>query len=194
GWTEQCALWSKGDMEVVKQMRCIESMLPFPLRGFDSDNGSEFINHRLLKHFIDRKVPVQFTRSRAYKKNDNAHVEQKNWTHVRQWLGYERIDVREAVELLNQLYTAEWRLFHNYYCPSMKLISKERQGSKTIKKHDNPQTPYQRILESDQISDYTKRNLTHVFENTNPLILKEKIKKKLRQVFKLCYNSRAEHN
>jgi hypothetical protein len=130
GWSEQRAVWAKLDGAVVKQMRSIEKALPFPLLGFDSDNGGEVINHLLFRHFVDRERPVQFTRSRAYRKNDNAHIEQKNWTHVRQWLGYDRLDNPEVIPLLNELYTAEWRLYHNFYCPSVKLLSKERIGSK----------------------------------------------------------------
>ena len=90
GWTEQRAVWGKGETGVLEQIHHIEQSLPFPLLGFDSDNGSEFLNYHLLRHFTERKKPIQFTRSRAYHKDDNAHVEQKNWTHVRQWLGYNR--------------------------------------------------------------------------------------------------------
>ena len=92
GWTEQRAVWGKGEMGVLEQINNLEKMLPFPLLGFDCDNGSEFLNHHLLRHFTQRKSPVRFTRSRAYHKDDNAHVEQKNWTHVRQWLGHARLD------------------------------------------------------------------------------------------------------
>jgi hypothetical protein len=136
GWTEQRAVWGKGQTGVLEQIHHIEQSLPFALRGFDCDNGSEFLNHHLLRHFTGRRQPVQFTRSRAYHKDDNAHVEQKNWTHVRQWLGYERFADPSIVPLLNALYTNEWRLFHNFFCPSMKLIAKERIGSKTLKRHD----------------------------------------------------------
>lgn len=183
GWTEQRAVWAKRDEDVVEKMRSIEKALPFPMRGFDCDNGSEFINHLLIKHFLDRRESVQFTRSRAYHKNDNAHVEQKNWTHVRQWLGYERFEKPEAVGLMNELYENEWRLFHNFYCPSVKLLSKERVGSKVIKKHDAPKTPYQRIQESPHISDYTKRGLQRIFENTNPFHLRRRMEEKIAKIF-----------
>jgi hypothetical protein len=183
GWTEQRAVWAKREEDVVEQMQSIEKALPFPLLGFDSDNGGEFLNHRLLKHFLGRRKPVQFTRSRAYKKNDNAHVEQKNWTHVRQWLGYDRLDKPEVIALMNELYENEWRLFHNFYCPSVKLLSKQRVGSKTIKKHDEPKTPYQRVQESEHISDYAKRGLQHIFEHTNPFHLRRRMEEKLKKVF-----------
>ena len=132
GWTEQRAIFGKGERGVVEQVKDVEQLLPFPLLGFDCDNGSEFLNYHLMRHFAGRSVA--FTRSRAYHKDDNAHIEQKNWTHVRQWLGYERLDRPEAVPLLNDLYPTEWRLFHSFFCPSVKLIAKERIGSKTVKR------------------------------------------------------------
>src|SRR5208337_4542570 len=143
GWTEQRAVWGKGETDTLEQIKQIEKALPFPLLGFDCDNGGEFLNYHLLRHFTKRDKPVQFTRSRAYHKDDNAHVEQKNWTHVRQWLGYQRLDDPKVVPLLNNLYALEWRLFHNFFFPSVKLLSKQRVGSKTIKYHDSPKTPYQ---------------------------------------------------
>jgi hypothetical protein len=126
GWTEQRAVWGKGETGVLEQIRHIEQALPFPLLGFDSDNGSEFLNYHLLRHFSQRKKPIQFTRSRAYHKDDNAHVEQKNWTHVRQWLGYDRLDNSKVIPLLNNLYTQEWRSFLNFFLPSVKLLDKEK--------------------------------------------------------------------
>ncbi len=92
GWTEQRAIWGKGEIDVVKQLQDIESCIPFHLLGFDCDNGSEFLNWHLIRHFQNRKQPIQVTRSRPYHKDDNAHIEQKNWTHVRQWLGYSRFE------------------------------------------------------------------------------------------------------
>jgi len=124
GWTEQRAVWGKGETGIIQQIQDIEDSLPFPLLGFDCDNGGEFLNYHLLRHFTERKQRVQFTRSRAYHKDDNSHVEQKNWTHVRQWLGYHRFDIPEIVPLLNKLYKTEWRSFHNFFCPSVKLIAK----------------------------------------------------------------------
>jgi hypothetical protein len=193
GWSEQRALWGKEDKAMVEQMRSIERALPFPLLGFDSDNGSEFLNHLLFKHFVNRKKPVVFTRSRAYRKDDNAHVEQKNWTHVRQWLGYDRLDNPLVVEALNDLYTNEWRLFHNFYCPSVKLLSKERVGSKTIKKHDSPKTPYQRVLESEHISAYAKEGLRRIYQNTNPFVLRRAMEKRIKRVFALGYKEPVSH-
>jgi len=187
GWTEQRAVWGKGETAVVVQIRDSERSLPFPLRGFDCDHGTEFLNYHLLRHFADRKQPVQFTRSRAYHKDDNSHVEQKNWTHVRQWLGYHRFDTPEIVPLLNELYTTAWRLFHNFFCPSVKLIEKHRIASKTIKRYDTPKTPYQRIMESQDIPAEVKKKLTDLFQTLNPFQLRKAMEKRLKKIFQLCY-------
>lgn len=185
GWTEQRAVWGKGEAGVLEQLKNIEKTLPFPLLGFDCDNGSEFLNHHLLRHFTQRKQPITFTRSRAYHKDDNAHIEQKNWTHVRQWLGYQRLDKQNAVTLLNNLYRNQWKLFHNFFCPSAKLLAKKRIGSKTIKQHDKPKTPYQRILESKHIPDNIKRSLSKQLEKLNPFLLRKIIDYKLKKILNL---------
>jgi hypothetical protein len=182
GWTEQRAVWGKGETDVLEQIKQIEKALPFPLLGFDCDNGGEFLNYHLLRHFAQRKRPVKFTRSRAYHKDDNAHVEQKNWTHVRQWIGYQRLDDPKVVPLLNDLYRHQWRLFHNFFCPSVKLLSKERIGSKTIKHHDRPKTPCQRILESPHIPLNIKQGLSKQLEKLNPFVLRETMEKKLKKI------------
>ena len=182
GWTEQRAVWGKGETDTLEQIKQIEKALPFPLLGFDCDNGGEFLNYHLLRHFTKRERPVHFTRSRAYHKDDNAHVEQKNWTHVRQWLGYQRLDDPRVVHLLNDLYTKEWRLFHNFFCPSMKLISKERIGSKTIKHHDPPKTPYQRTLQSPHVLLSVKNSLSKQLEQLNPFVLRKAMENKLNRI------------
>ena len=192
GWTEQRAVWGKGETEVLEQIKDIEASLPFPLLGFDSDNGSEFLNYHLLRHFTERKQRVQFTRSRAYHKDDNSHVEQKHWTHVRQWLGYHRFDIPEIVPLLNDLYKTEWRLFHNFFCPSVKLIEKQRIASKTIKRYDKPKTPYQRVMDSPDIDSNTKQKLTKLLERLNPFILRKAIENKLKRIFLLCCKNSLE--
>jgi hypothetical protein len=185
GWTEQRAVWGKGETGVLQQLKLIEESLPFPILGFDCDNGGEFLNYHLQRHFADRKSPIQFTRSRAYHKNDNAHIEQKNWTHVRQWLGYDRLDNPEVVAPLNNLYAKEWRLFHNFFCPSVKLIAKKRIGSQTIKQHDLPKTPYQRIMESPHIHESVKSSLSKQLEVLNPFLLRKIMDKKLKNVFSI---------
>ena len=183
GWTEQRAVWGKGETGILEQIHDIEAALPFPLLGFDCDNGSEFLNRHLYRHFSQRKIPVQFTRSRAYHKEDNAHIEQKNWTHVRQWLGYQRLDNPQIVPLLNLLYTHEWRLFHNFFCPSTKLLAKERIGSKTLKRYDSPKPPSQRIIDSPLISPQTKISLTKQLASLNPFVLRNAMEEKIKKIF-----------
>jgi hypothetical protein len=183
-WTEQRAVWGKGETGVLEQIKDIEDSLPFPLLGFDSDNGSEFLNYHLLRHFHQRKQPIQFTRSRPYHKDDNAHVEQKNWTHVRQWLGYDRLDNPEVVPLMNELYKTEWRLYHNFFLPSVKLMEKKRIASKTIKRYDTPKTPYQRIMESTTVSDSMKQSIKKEFDQLSPFKLRKSMEKKLAKIFK----------
>ncbi|MFH1504248.1 MAG: integrase [Candidatus Omnitrophota bacterium] len=182
GWSEQRAVWGKGEAAAFEQIKDIEDSIPFPFLGFDSDNGGEFINYHLWRYFVNRKVPAQFTRSRAYKKNDNSHIEQKNWTHVRQWFGYGRFENPKLVPLLNNLYKSEWRLFHNFFCPSVKLIDKKRIGSKTIKIHDKPKTPYQRLIESEHVSDNIKELLTKTFKSLNPFELRKAIMIKIKEI------------
>ncbi len=186
GWTEQRAVWGRGEGGVLEQIRDIEHSLPFPLRGFDCDNGGEFLNHHLMRHFLHRKNPIQFTRSRSYHTEDNAHVEQKNWTHVRQWLGYLRLDTPTVVPLLNHLYTQEWRLYHNFFCPSAKLVEKRLIAGKTVKRYDSPKTPYQRVLESPHVDDAVKQSLKEQINSLNPFHLRKEMERKLKAVFTLC--------
>ena len=183
GWTEQRAIWGKGESDVLQQIKNVEQSLPFPLLGFDCDNGSEFLNYHLLRHFSQRKHPVQFTRSRPYHKDDNAHIEQKNWTYIRQWLGYRRFDDPLIVRLPNHLYTQKWRLFHNFFCPSAKLLAKERVGSKTLKRYDSPNTPYQRIMDSPLISPQTKLSLAKQLASLNPFVLRIAMEDKIKKIF-----------
>lgn len=185
GWSEQRAVWGKGEAGVIEQIKDIEASLPFPILGFDSDNGSEFLNHQLMRHFLKRRFPIQFTRSRAYRKDDNAHIEQKNYTHVRQWLGYDRFDNPLIVEALNDLYKSEWMLFHNFFIPSVKLLSKQRIGSKIVKKHDKPKTPYQRVLESRYVSNHAKEQLKKTLKGLNPFKLRKTMGLKTKKVFAL---------
>jgi hypothetical protein len=185
GWAFQRAVWGKGERGVLEAIRDIESKMPFPILGFDSDNGNEFLNWHLLKYFKQRNNPVQYTRSRAYKKNDNAHVEGKNWTLIRQYLGYERFDNQEIVHKLNDFYTHTFYYLVNFFLPSVKLINKQRIGSKIIKKHDSPKTPYQRVLESEHVSQNNKQKLTAIFKTLNPYKLEEEIREKIKGVYKL---------
>ena len=181
-WTEQRAVWGKGEAGVLTALRAIESHLPFPLRGFDCDNGSEFINWHLYRHFTERKAPVQFTRSRPYKKNDNAHVEEKNYTHVRQYLGYQRFDQPELAAQLNDLYENEWNQLLNFFIPSSKLLAKHREGARIKKQRDTPQTPVQRILASSHIPEATKQQLLSQWQQLNPIELWQQMKRKINAI------------
>lgn len=185
GWTVQRAVWGKGETGVLKAIQSLEESLPFSLRGFDSDNGNEFLNHHLEKYLTNRKRPVEFTRSREYEKNDNAHVEGKNWTHVRQYLGYRRFDLPEYVPLMNDLYTSEWTLLLNFFLPSVKLIEKRRVGATTTKRHDAPQTPLQRVLHAKQIPRSLKTQLQKQFESLNPFSLHQAVKNKIKIIHHL---------
>lgn len=187
-WTEQRAVWGKGEKGVLNAMKDIESHLPFTVKGFDCDNGSEFLNWHLVRHFQDRKQPVQFTRSRPYKKNDNAHVENKNWTHIRQYIGYQRFDKPELVAMLNELYSSQWNLYFNFFNNSFQLIEKKRIKSKIIKKYDPPKTPYQRIMKSELITEETKQQLKRIKDNLDPFELQHQMKQKINKIIKLVNN------
>jgi hypothetical protein len=186
-WTECRATWNKGAHGVCKQVNSIEQALPFPILGFDCDNGSEFLNYHLIRYFTDRPKErmVQFTRSRPYHKDDNAHVEQKNWTHVRQCFGYDRIDNQSVVALMNDLYANEWSLLQNHFCPTLKLLSKTKINSKYKKTYDEPQTPYQRLINSKSLNDNAEKALIQTHNSLNPFQLKNIIEMKLKHIFKL---------
>jgi len=185
GWTSQRAVWGKGEHNTFKAIREIELSLPFKIKGFDSDNGKEFLNYRLLKYFKHRTEPVNYTRSRAYNKNDNSHIEQKNWTVVRQYIGYERLDKPDQLEMLNDLYRNDLNHFINYFLPSVKLISKHRHGSKIKKQYDKAKTPFQRLFESKNIDKEKKLELLRIFNQQDPFNLQENIRKKTGLILKL---------
>lgn len=183
-WTESRATWNKGAAGVVNRVKNIEKSLPFEMLGFDCDNGSEFLNYHLIRYFMMRDKPVRFTRSRAYHKNDNAHVEQKNWTHVRHLFGYDRFDNPILVELMNDLYAHEWSLYQNHFVPVMKLIEKNKVNSRYYKRYDKPMTPYYRLMSSTHISSETKAKLREQHKALNPFELKRIIDRKLKHIFK----------
>lgn len=183
GWTENRAMWTKSSEDVVKRIAEIEKKLPFTVLGFACDNGTEFLNEKLYFHWTKRDNPVDFVRRRPYKKNDSAHVEQKNYTHVRKLLGYERFDHGELVVLINDIYQNYWNPLWNLFTPVMKLKSKERVGSKIKKQYDEPQTPYQRLLASTHLSDEQKDALRKRIEGINPFELKRNLDIKLKIFF-----------
>jgi hypothetical protein len=181
-WTENRAIWNKGAKDVLEQVKDLEQRLPFAIRGFDVDNGSEFLTFHLWRYLLDRPRPVPLTRSRPYRKNDQAHVEQKNWTHVRQLLGYDRLETPQLLPAINELYRT-WGLLHNFFCPSLKLLSKTRRGAKTIRKYSAPQTPAQRLLDCPQLTAEQKDKLRSQLQHLDPLVLKEQIEQQLKVVF-----------
>lgn len=183
GWTCNRAVWNKGSAGVIDATREVETALPFKLLGFDCDNGTEFLNWHLVDYFGKRPKPVSFTRSRPYKKNDNAHVEQKNWSHVRQLLGYDRLENLSQCALINKLYRDYWEPLNNYFMPSAKLVEKKRVGAKIKKAHDFPMTPYERLLQSDHLDEKAKQNLRERYQKFNPFELGEKLEKQLSKVF-----------
>jgi hypothetical protein len=186
GWVEPRAIWGKGEKGVVEAFENIEKALPFRLRGCDSDNGSEFINHHVEKFLTGRKRPVEYTRSRSYEKNDNAHIEGKNWTHIRQYFGYERFDNPMAVAAMNDLFENEFSSLVNFFLPSVKLQQKERIGSKIIKRHDKPMTPCDRLLASRYISTEKKQWLKEQRDELNPFLLYRVVQQKIKLILRNC--------
>ena len=183
-WTETRAIWNKGQHEVRGRIEQIEKTLAFPILGFDSDNGGEFLNWHLRDYFLEREKPVAFTRSRPYRKNDNARVEQKNWTHVRQLVGYGRLGDPAQAQWLNDLYAKEWGWFRNFFCPAMKHLRTEVEGSRKKRVYDKPQTPFERLKASPGVDPKQIERLEKLKATLNPFRLKESIEKKLRRVLR----------
>ncbi len=188
GWTECVALRNRGQQSVFQALVLARSRLPFPLRGIDSDNGVEFINAHLLRYCQDEHLT--FTRSRPYKKNDQAYVEQKNWSIVRQLVGYERYESASAYEALQALYQVV-RLYVNFFQPSMKLLSKAREGSKVKKKYDQAKTPYQRVLESEHVNEEAKATLRQQYVTLNPVVLLRQMQRLQATFWKLAVGEPA---
>ncbi len=185
GWTECRSTWNKGAHGVIKQIKAIQKALPFTIKGFDSDNGTEFLNWHLVKYFRDSKQPIKFTRSRPYQSNDNAHVEQKNWSCVRQLFGYDRFADPRLVRLMNDLYANEFSLLTNFFYPTLKLKSKSRVGSRWVKKYSTPVTPAQRLIDHPDVPQATKDRLSAQAKTLNPFQLQKQIQRKLKAIFKL---------
>jgi len=186
-WVEMRAMYGRGQHAAVQQLTDIESDLPFPWLGLDTDNGGEFINRHVLRWCQrGRRDPIYYTRSRPYRSNDNAHIEQKNWTHVRHWFGYERHDNAEVTPLINELATGELGQFLNLFSPSMKLQSKEQTPEgKQRRTYDDPRTPYERVLASSQVTEKKKVELTKLKAGLNPFALEAAIQKKLRAIHRV---------
>jgi hypothetical protein len=174
GWTENRAVWNRGYEGVKNAIQDIEEKLPFRLTGFHSDNGGEFLNRHLIRYLQERHPAVRQTRSRPYHKDDTARVEQKNYTHVRTLLGYQRIEEPSFIPLINRLYEV-WALFNNVCLPSMKLTKKEKIGSTYIRQYDSPRSPCQRLIDSPCLDELKKTFLTELKCNVNPFDLQRQI-------------------
>jgi hypothetical protein len=183
-WVESRAVMGKSQIGVLNAMQDIERALPFKVLGIDSDNGSEFINYH-LKTFCDQNH-IQFTRGRPYKKDDNAHIEQKNYTHVRKILGYLRYDSGPAQKAVNELYQNELRIFQNLFLPAMKLSKKTRVGSKLKRHYDKPQTPLERLLKCPQADPIKVQQLKQLRDQTDPFELAKRIEQKLERIYQLA--------
>lgn len=181
-WYEPVALPNRGQQATFAGIRILRQRLPFPLLGLDSDSGGEFINHHLY-HYC-QKEHITFTRSRPFKKNDQAYVEQKNWTPVRQTIGYERYESPQALALLQSIYQ-DLRLWVNFFQPVMKLESKVRLGSKLRKKYHPAQTPYRNVIASNLVQETVKQELTQLFLSLNPVDLRQRIDANLARLWKL---------
>jgi len=182
GWTDCEAVLHRSQQLVFLAIKNMRQRLPFPLLGLDSDNGGEFINDILYRYCLDEQVT--FTRSRPYKKNDQAHVEQKNWSVVRHVIGYDRFESEQELELLNSIYE-DLRLYVNFFQPVLKLTGKEQVGKKTRKRYDEAATPYQRVLKSEQVDLAAKARLCHQYVQLNPVRLRNSIDDKVAKLWKI---------
>jgi transposase InsO family protein len=183
-WVESRAVMGKAQVRVRRAVEDIRQSLPFDLKGIDSDNGSEFINKDLYEYCQERRI--QFTRGRPYKKDDNAHIEQKNWTHVRKLLGYVRYDTPAAQAAIQTLYRGDLRLFANVFLPSVKLLRKERVGGRVRRRYDAPQTPLDRVLACAEISEAVAAQLRRQRARLDPFALARSIEQQLERIYALA--------
>lgn len=183
GWTEPIALRRHTQEAVCTAIDTLRPNLPFDLLGIDSDNGSEFINDLLYRYCLNEKIT--FTRSRPYKKNDQAHVEQKNWSVVRHTIGYDRLESDEEYQLLISIYQ-DLRLYINFFQPVLKRIGKVRIGNKVIRKYDTAKTPYPRVMERQDVSLERKAHLLNLYLHLNPAELRRRIDDKVAQLWKIA--------
>jgi hypothetical protein len=171
-WIETIGIRNKARVWTVEAIDQARSRLPFPLLGINSDNGSEFINSHLFNYC--ELNHITFTRSRSNKKNDNCYVEQKNYSIVRNAVGYNRYDTDEELHILNELYSY-LRLYTNHFQPAMKMMEKRRDGAKVYKRYDGAKPPYQRIMNHKKITNKIKIKMKEIHDNLNLYELKSKI-------------------
>jgi hypothetical protein len=183
-WVETAAVLGKGQAAVRAALEELRQALPFRLRGVDSDNGSEFITRHLWDYCQAQEI--QFTRGRPYKKDDNAHIEQKNWTHVRKLLGYVRYDSPAAQVAIHALYRHELRCFQNFFLPSVKLVRKERVGSRRRRQYDPPRTPLERVLACPDVPPAVAAQLRRQRAGLDPFALARAIEQRLERIYTLA--------
>jgi hypothetical protein len=181
-WTEGRAVWNKGAHGVLEQTQNVERALPFAILGFDFDNGGEWLNWGLIRYLQVRPEPIRVTRSRPYHSDDNAHVEQKNWMWPRQLLGYGRLETQALLAPINTLYTEAWGPLQNFFLPSMKLRQKWREGSRWVRRHDAPQTAYQRLLAHGELQARARRELRDRYEALDPFVLAAEVERRLQPI------------
>ena len=182
-WVETRAVMGKSQHHVQEALEHLRQAMPFALRGIDSDNGSEFINHHLRGYCATHDI--QFTRGRPYKKDDNAHIEQKTWTHVRKLLGYVRYDSAAALAAINALYD-ELRLLQNLFLPSVKLVEKRRVGARVRRRYEAPRTPLDRLEVCADADPVKLRALTQLRARLDPFALAQQIDQGLAHVYRLA--------
>ena len=182
GWTEGRAVWNKGAAGVVAATQDVEDALPFGLLGFDCDNGSEFLNHHLWGYLAKRCSPVEFTRSRPYHKDDNAHVEQKNWMWPRKLLGYTRLEDSALVAGICAVYKEVWGPLHNFFLPCLKLEEKWREGSHWRKRYELPRTAFERLCRPGILHLKDRRQLHERYDSLDPFLLKDELDRRLKQI------------
>ncbi len=191
GWWEGEAVMGKSQERALEAIKTVRNRLPCKLLGLHPDNGTNLLNYLLYGYTQTEKI--EFTRSRPYKKNDNCFVEQKNSTHVRQIIGYLRYDTEEEMEIINNLFRNDLRLYKNFFQPVMKLKDKVRDKGKIHRKYEEAKTPYKRMMESDQINQETKDMLKKVYDSLNPAEIKRNIDMKLHNLYK-AYQKKSGGN
>lgn len=181
-WTELRALENRGQHCTLAQITDLEKSLPFAILGVDSDNGGEFINHHLVAYLHQRPRPVHFTRARPYHKNDNARIEQRNWTHVRQHFGYERYDNPAVAPLINALCKGPLGQMHNHFLPTHQLERKRRKARRIIRIYGPARTPYARVLAASEVTAAKKQELEVLHQLLNPFELAREIERQKKAI------------
>jgi DNA-binding sugar fermentation-stimulating protein len=188
-WWEGEAVMGKGQRRALIALDLIRKRMPFDWLEMHPDNGPNLLNYAIYNYAKEKKIDL--SRSRAYHKNDNCFIEQKNATHIRQVIGYFRYDTIKEMDILNDLYGNELRDYKNFFQPVIKLKEKVRVGGKVHKKYDEPQTPYQRLMESNQVNFKMKKELKKRYDSLNPAELKREIDKKLKELYKVYSKKRG---